>query len=104
MSNGQNKGENNMKVNIGKDKLIYDYTEDEVLKIKEDLTLENPAYKQALRYSKWGKTKIPKHLFYYTQLKNAIVVPRGYNIPFEHSIEEDNRIECQSAILILSYH
>ena len=83
-----------MKVNIGKDKLIYDYTEEEVLKIKEDLTLENPAYKQALRYSKWGKTKIPKHLFYYTQLKNAIVVPRGYNIPFEHSIEEDNRIEC----------
>lgn len=83
-----------MKVTIGKDKLIYDYIEEEVLKIKEDLTLENPAYKQALRFSKWGKTKIPKHLFYYTQLKNAIIVPRGYNIPFEHSIEEDNRIEC----------
>lgn len=83
-----------MKISIGKDKLIYDYKEEELLKIKEDLTLENPAYKQALRFSKWGRTKIPKHLFYYTQLKNAIIVPRGYNIPFEHFIEEDNRIEC----------
>lgn len=82
-----------MKVDIGKNKVIYEYTEEEALKIKEDLTLENPAYKQALRFSKWGKTKIPKHLFYYTQLKNAIIVPRGYNIPFEHSIQEDTRIE-----------
>ena len=82
-----------MKVEIGKNKVIYDYTEEQALKIKEDLTLENPQYKQALRYSKWGKTKVPKHLFYYTQLKSAIIVPRGYNIPFEHSISEDTRIE-----------
>lgn len=82
-----------MKVIIGKDKYITEYTEEELLKIKEDLTLENPQYKQALRFSKWGKTKIPKYLFYYTQLKNAIIVPRGYNIPFEHSIVEDNRNE-----------
>lgn len=83
-----------MQVEIGKNKIIYDYTEEEALKIKQDLTLENPAYKQALRFSKWGKTKIPKHLFYYTQLKNSIIVPRGYNIPFEHFIKEDTRIEC----------
>lgn len=82
-----------MKVDIGKNKFIYDYTEEEALRIKEDLTLENPAYKQALRYSKWGRTKIPKHLFYYTQLKSAIIVPRGYNIPFEYSVVNDDRIE-----------
>lgn len=82
-----------MKVDIGKDKLIYEYTSEEELKIKEDLTLENPQYKQAMRFSKYKKTKIPKHLFYYTQLKSAIIVPRGYNIPFEHSIIEDNRRE-----------
>ena len=83
-----------MKVDIGKNKVIYDYTEEELLKIKEDLTLENPQHKQALRFSKWGKTKIPKYLYYYTQLTKAIIVPRGYNIPFEHSIEEDTRLEC----------
>lgn len=83
-----------MYVEIGKNKLIYDYTEEEAQKIKEELTLENPAHKQALRYSKWGKTKIPKHLYYYTQLSKCIVVPRGYNIPFEHSVKEDTRIEC----------
>lgn len=83
-----------MKVTIGKDKFITDYTEEEALKIKEDLTLDNPQHKQALRFSKWGKTKIPKYLFYYTQLKNALIVPRGYQIPFEHQIIEDNRLEC----------
>lgn len=82
-----------MKVIIGKDKLISDYTLDELNQIKEDLTIENPQYKQVMRFSKYKKTKVPKYLFYYTALKSSIVVPRGYNIPFEHFIVEDNRRE-----------
>lgn len=82
-----------MKVDIGKNKVIYDYTEEELLKIKEDLTLDNPQYLQALKYSKYKNVRIPKHLFYYTQLRGSIVVPRGYKIPFEHSINEDTRRE-----------
>ena len=86
-----------MKVSIGKNKVITDYTEEQCLRIKEELTINNPKYVQAKRYSKWGRTNIPKYLFYYTELENALVVPRGYNIPFEHSVIEDNRIECTVA-------
>ena len=82
-----------LKVTIGKDKLITNYTNEELLRIKEDLTITNPAYIQAKKYSRYKNIRISKNLFYYTQLKNAIIVPRGYEIPFEYFIEEDNRKE-----------
>ena len=85
-----------LKVTIGKDKLITNYTNEELLRIKEDLTIPNPAYIQAKKYSKYKNVRISKNLFYYTQLKNAIIVPRGYEIPFEYFIEEDNRNEVQA--------
>lgn len=82
-----------MKVEIGKNKVISEYTEEEALYIKEDLTLLNPKYVQAKRHSKYKNTRIPKHLFYYTQITGSIIVPRGYVIPFKHSIVKDNRTE-----------
>lgn len=82
-----------MKVEIGRNKVISDTKPHELTKIKEDLTLENPQYKQAMRFSKYKRTRIPKYLFYYTALSNSIVVPRGYSIPFEYSIVEDTRRE-----------
>lgn len=85
-----------LKVIIGKDKYITNYTDEELNRIKDDLTLPNPQYAQVKKFSKWKTTKVPKYLFYYTQLKNAIIVPRGYNIPFEYFIEEDNRNEIRA--------
>lgn len=82
-----------MDVCIGKNKVISNYTEEELLRIKEDLTLDNPKYAQVKKYSKYKNTRVPKYLFYYTQISKAIIVPRGYNIPFEHSIIEDTRNE-----------
>lgn len=82
-----------MKVEIKANKVIYDYTPEQALKIKNDLTLENPQYKQAVRFSKYAVTKIPKHLYFYTQLKNCLIVPRGYNIPFEYKIISDETRE-----------
>lgn len=85
-----------MNVIIGKDKFITDYTPEEAEVIKEELTIPNPKYAQVKKFSKWKNTKVPKYLFYYTQLTNAIIVPRGYKIPFEHFILEDNRSEVQA--------
>lgn len=82
-----------MKVEIGKDKYIYDYSLEEEKKILEDLTIPNPKYLQALKYSKYKNVRIPKNLYYYTRLKNAIIVPRGYSIPFEYFVTKDNRNE-----------
>ena len=61
--------------------------------IKEDLTLENMAYHNAKRYSKYSSTSIPKYLFYYKQVDKSLYVPRGYNPPFDVTVKEDRRIE-----------
>ena len=61
--------------------------------IKEDLTLENMAYHNARKYSKYSNTNIPKYLFYYKQNKKELLVPRGYNPPFDVEVKEDRRIE-----------
>lgn len=61
--------------------------------IKEDLTLENMAYHNARKYSKYNNTNIPKYLFYYKQNKSELHVPRGYNPPFDVDVKEDRRIE-----------
>lgn len=61
--------------------------------IKEDLTLENMAYHNARKYSKYSNTNIPKYLFYYKQNKKELLVPRGYNPPFDVEVIEDRRIE-----------
>ena len=61
--------------------------------IKEDLTIENMAYYNAKKYSKYSSTNIPKYLFYYKQIKKELHVPRGYTPPFDVPIKEDRRLE-----------
>lgn len=82
-----------MKVEIGKNKFIYDYTEEQELRIKEDLTLENPKYVQAKKFSKFVGRNVPKSLFYYVKVSKGLIVPRGYTPPFEHEIVKDERLE-----------
>lgn len=63
-------------------------------KIEESLTLNNPAYIQAKKYSKYGYTTVPPYLFYYEELgKDSLIVPRGFQLEFEHNITEDTRVK-----------
>lgn len=61
--------------------------------IEEDLTLNNPAYLQAKKYSKYGYTTVPPFLMFYDEFGKDLVLPRGYKIPFEHKVKEDTRVK-----------
>lgn len=80
-------------VELGAKKILSNFTEDEINIIKAELTLKNPAYEMAERYSPYAKIALPKTLSYYEYVGNKIAVPRGYNIPFETKIISDNRFE-----------
>lgn len=64
-------------------KFIKNLTPNQILSIKEDLTLLNPAYVSAKKYSKYNVIFLPKYLTYYRQVKNGLIVPRGYELPFK---------------------
>lgn len=87
-----------MKVEIGATKIIYDFTQLQKEKITDELSLLNPAYTNAMKYSGYSRVNIPKYLHYYTATSSAISVPRGYNIPFEYEIVKDDRFELQDVI------
>lgn len=59
-------------------------TENEIDKIKKGLTFNNPAYKNALRYSKYKRVSIPPFLMYYEQgwldRQRCIKMPIGFDI------------------------
>lgn len=82
-----------MKVVISNMKTISGLNEEQMNIVKEELTLDNPKYYSALKYSKYNTVKIPKNLYYFKEnkLKKEITVPVGYKIPFEDCIVEDNR-------------
>ena len=40
-------------------KLFKGLTLEQLSKIKEDLTFDNPQYQSAIHYSKWGSVRIP---------------------------------------------
>lgn len=82
-----------IKVVISNTKRLYDLTEEESVKIKEDLSIINPQYLQVKRYSKYSSTKVPKYLFYYNEEKDHLEVPVGYTLPFEYEVKEDLREE-----------
>lgn len=60
---------------------LLDLTPKQTEKVKEALTFDNPAYKQAKRYSRNRYITIPPYLFYYTETKEGLSVPIGINIP-----------------------
>ena len=82
-----------MDVYLGSVKTIKGFTKKELEVIKNDLTLDNPKYYSAKKYSGYKNIKIPQNLYYYkyNSLKKELVVPIGYKIPFDYNIVEDNR-------------
>lgn len=75
-------------------KKISGLTMEQINQVKSDLTFVNPAYLQVQRFSKWGNTKIPKYLHYYTTAYNHIAVPMGYVLPFgdTETVLSDDRL------------
>lgn len=65
--------------------------------VKQELTFENPAYKNALKYSKWGRVSLPQTLKYYKCLERGVVeVPIGYKPKFkiDKVINNSNKVPC----------
>ena len=57
---------------------------DDIAKIKKDLTFDNPLYATTQRYSKYAYTTVPPYLTYYTEHKDSIEVPIGYDLSKLH--------------------
>ena len=87
-----------MNVEIGSMKVIKDFTLAEKAKITDDLSLLNPAYVSAKKFTSYSTISIPMYLTYYSQLRNALVVPRGYEIPFKYEVTGDTRFTLENVL------
>ncbi|HCC54304.1 MAG TPA: helicase [Desulfobulbaceae bacterium] len=46
--------------------------------LKKQLTIDNPEYLEAKKYSRWMGKKLKSHLYFYTEQNGALTFPRGY--------------------------
>lgn len=60
--------------------------------VMQELTLKNPEYISATKFSNRPVYGIPEYLEFFDIEDNHLVVPRGYPLPFEYEIVEDNRL------------
>ena len=84
-------------------KELFNVGKEELVKIKSDLTFNNPNYESVLRFSKWDRTKVPKFLKYYIESKTEdkepfIVVPSGYKVPFPSRVVYDDRNSIEGKV------
>lgn len=75
--------------------ILKNYTQKERDIIVEKLTQINPAHQNAIKYGKWEHTRIPKYISYYTEYGDKLIVPRGFEIPFEYAVDYDDRLEVE---------
>lgn len=73
--------------------VLQNVSSEEMECIKKELTLDNPAYQQVKKFSRYQYTSIPPFLTFYSTVDGKIIVPRGYKIPFEHKVIRDDRVE-----------
>lgn len=85
-----------MLVTINSAKEIFDLTFEEKEAMEKELTLPNPAYQRAMQYSNYSSISIQKNLYYYNSLPGRMRVPRGYKIPFPHTIKKDERFTLEN--------
>ena len=85
-----------MELALGATKFLLNAAPSEMSVIKEELSLPNPAYLSAIKYTTYNRVAIPKYLFYYEQINSTTIsVPRGYTPPFEHEVIKDSRFTCE---------
>jgi superfamily II DNA or RNA helicase len=75
--------------------IITKCTPKEEEKIKDDLTLDNPAYETAKLYSRYGTTSVPPYIFLFEELGDALLVPRGYKIPLPYKKAGDELVSVK---------
>ncbi len=46
--------------------------------LKKQLTIDNPEYLEAKKYSRWVGKKLKSHLYFYTEQNGVLTFPRGY--------------------------
>lgn len=82
-----------VKVKLFNNQVIKGLNEEQLKMVQEDLTLDNPKYYSAKRYSGYKTIKIPQHLYYYkyNSIKKELTAPIGYKLPFDNYIVEDER-------------
>ena len=73
--------------------VLDNLSKEEIAYIKKELTLDNPAYQQVKKFSRYNYTSVPPYLTFYNSVNGSLVVPRGYKIPFEHKVIRDDRVE-----------
>ena len=65
--------------------------------LKAQLTIDNPKYKDALKYGRWVGKKLPAKLMFYEQQGQKILFPRG----FANEAVRLARQQCQGAIKLV---
>lgn len=63
-------------------KRLYGCSRAEIMRIREDLTLPNPKYLLAEKYSPYSQVSIPDKLFFFEDCHEYVEVPIGYNAEF----------------------
>ena len=58
--------------------------------IKQNLTLDNPAYATVKRYSKYATTSVPPYLFFYEQVKDRLKIPCGFPLDVFYNFSSIN--------------
>lgn len=82
-----------IKVIKGGMKVLSNMTKEEKEFIKKDLTLDNPAYAQVKKFSRFKYTSVSPYITFYRTDGQDLVVPRGYKIPFDYEVVEDYTVE-----------
>jgi len=75
------------------EQIIENCTQEELEKVKSDLTIISPKYLSAKKYSKYNTVSLPKYLYFYQQYGNNIKVPSGYIFPFKADSIKDKRVK-----------
>ena len=84
---------------LSNSKFFQNPTKEELEKIKEALTFDNPQYRNALRYSRYSRVAIPPHLMYYTLKDGGIEVPIGFDLtPYSNLKIVDKRVYLNTLV------
>lgn len=78
---------------------------DEIKNIKEGLTLPNPKYAAAKKFSRYKQVYVPQYLTYYTDYKNgAISVPIGFDVSNYAYIESIKDLRKTNEVNFPNFH
>ena len=69
-------------------------TEKQLEQVKDELTIVNPKYLSAMKYSNnINYISINKYIFYYEILGQTLIAPQGYILPFKYTVVKDTTCE-----------